>query len=192
MSLLSQLVPQHGDSVLTIRIAGSNAPALPTVVMPDPGARGQEAERCVDDATNLTRSLLGDACDGRPLAWLEAAVDEQVDLWTPALHTTSRFELISAVANIDDAITDVVVTVTDAAHAGSTTLLAWVATGRFSHPAFLDDDRLIEATGAVIRVAGATSVSCTGDHRAERIRCYYDRLAIVEQMMVQREPGALD
>jgi hypothetical protein len=189
MSLLSQLVPQHGDSVLTIRIAGSGAREMPTVAMPDGTARDEDADRCINHASALTLALLGDGSNGGALARLEAAVDEQVDLWTPALHTTSRFDLVSTIANIDDAITDVVVTFTDATNARSTTLLAWLATGRFSHPAFLDDDHLIEPSGAVIRVAGVTSVSCTVDHRAERIRCYYDRLGIVEQMMASHPTG---
>lgn len=189
MSLLSQLAPRHGDSVRTIRIAGSNTPKTPTVAQPDAPPGGREAGRCVDDATTLTLSLLADGRDDPALARLAASVDEDVDVWTPALHTTSRFELVSALTGIDDAITDVTVTFTDAIQSGSTALLAWLATGRFSHPAFLDDDHLIEPSGAVIRVAGATSVSFTADHRADRIRCYYDRLGMVEQMMAPHPTG---
>jgi hypothetical protein len=36
---------------------------------------------------------------------------------------------------------------------------------------------------------GATSVSFTGDHRADRIRCYYDRLGVIEQMMARHPAG---
>jgi hypothetical protein len=190
MSLLSQLVPQRGHCVLTIRIAGSGAPDMPTAAIPDGTASDESAGPCIGHASAVTLALLGDGSDGHALARLEAAVDERVDLWTPALHTTSRFELVSTIANIDDAITDVTVTFTDSITAGSTTLLTWLATGRFSHPAFLDDDHLIEPSGAVIRVAGAISVSCTAGHRAERIRCYYDRLGIIEQLIGANRPGA--
>jgi hypothetical protein len=184
MSLLSQLVPRHLDSVVTVRIAGPGMQETPTVTQPDAYTTSWEPPgRCVDDATTLTLSLLSDACDDPGRARLAAGVDEYVDVWTPALHTTSRFELLAVLNGLDDAITDVAVTFTDAVHTGSTALLAWIASGRFSHPAFLDDDHLVEPSGAVIRIAGATSVSFTADHRADRIRCYYDRLGIVEQMM---------
>jgi hypothetical protein len=137
----------------------------------------------------LARVLLTDGHDDSSLAQLEAAVDENVDLWTPALHTTSRFELVSALGSIDDAITDVTVAVADAAQSGSSVHLAWLASGRFSRPAFLDDDHLIEPTGAVVKVAGATRMSFTVGLRAERISCYYDRLSLVEQMLT---PGSTD
>lgn len=183
MSLLSQLIPRHGETVLTVRFAGSATPILPAVAPPDVQPGVWEPGRCVDDATTLTRSLLADRHEDSTLAWLEAAVDEYVDLWTPALHTTSRFELVSSLTRIDDAITDVTVTFTEAIHSGSRAVLLWLASGRFSHPAFFDDDHLVEPNGAVIRVAGTTSVSFGSDHRADRIRCYYDRLGIVEQML---------
>lgn len=190
MSLLSQLVPRHLDSVLTVRIAGSSTQETPTVTQPDISTTSWErAGRCVDDATTLTLALLSDEFDDPALARLAAGVDEHVDVWTPALHTTSRFELLAALNGLDNAITGVAVTFTDAVHSGSTALLAWIATGRFSHPAFLDDDHLIEPNGAVIGVAGATSVSFTADHRADRIRCYYDRLGVVEQMMAPPAHG---
>lgn len=193
MSLLSQLVPRHGDSVLTIRIAGSGTPETPEtpmVAQPDASTGAWEPGRRVDDATTLTRFLLADGRDDQALARLAAGVDEYVDLWTPALHTTSRFELVSALTGIDDAITDVAVTFTEAIQSGSTAVLVWLASGRFSHPAFFDDDHLVEPSGAVIRVAGATSVSFTAGHRADRIRCYYDRLGVVEQMLAPYSTGA--
>ena len=137
----------------------------------------------------LTLALLADRCDGSALARLEAGVDEFVDLWTPALHTTSRCELVSALTTIDDSVTDVAVTFTNALQDGSTALLVWLATGRFSRPAFFDDEHLVEPSGAVIRVAGATSMSFTAGRRADRIRCYYDRLSVIEQMVTLNASG---
>jgi hypothetical protein len=183
MSLLSQLVPRHGDAMLTVRLAGCGMPETPTVGLPDLSRTARPSGRCSNDALALTEALIAGGRDDAALARLAAAVDEHVDLWTPALHTTSRFELVSTMANIDDAVTDVTVNVTDAVDSGSTAFLVWLATGRFSKPAFFDDDHLIEPNGAVIRVAGTTSVSFTSDHRADRIRLYYDRLSIMAQML---------
>jgi hypothetical protein len=189
MSLLSQLTPRHSTSVMTIRMAGSPTPVMPAVAPPDEPARVRALGRCGEDATRLTRALLTDGYDDTALARLEAALDEYVELWTPALHTTSRFELISSLTRIDDAITDIAVTFTEAIESGSSAVLLWLATGRFSRPAFFDDDHLVEPSGAVIRVAGASSVSFTSDHRADRIHCYYDRLGVVEQMLAAKPAG---
>jgi hypothetical protein len=171
---------------MTIRIVRSTAPVMPTVAPPDDPATIRELGRCGEDATWLTRALLTDTCDDTVLARLEAAVDEYVELWTPALHTASRFELVSSLTRIDDAITDIAVTFTEAVESESAAVLLWYASGRFARPAFFDDDHLVEPSGAVIRVAGATTVSFTSDHRADRIRCYYDRLGVVEQMLASQ------
>lgn len=187
MSLLSQLALRHEDALLTT-VPGR--PDVPTAPLERAASVAGDGEHdLVDLAKMLTLGLLADRCDDSALARLEAGVDEFVDLWTPALHTTSRYELVSALTNIDDAVTDVTVTFTDAFQAGSTALLVWLATGRFSRPAFFDDEQLVEPSGAVIRAAGATSLSFTAGRRADRIRCYYDRLSIIEQMVTQRAPG---
>ncbi len=123
--------------------------------------------------------------DSDELAILEAGVDEHVDVWTPALHTTSRFELTSAISNADDAVSDVAVWFTDSVATPSCAFLSWLATGRFAQPAILDDDHLLEPTGAVLRLAGAITLSFATSGRAERIRCYYDRIGLLEQMLVR-------
>lgn len=190
MSLLSQLALRHAGSLLASRPATAARPDIPTTpleYMPhDPEVGGHDL---VEPAKMLTLGLLADRFDASVLARLEAAVDEFVDLWTPALHTTSRHELVSALTTIDDAVTEVALIFTGALQGGSTTLLVWSATGRFSRPAFFDDEHLVEPTGAVIRVVGATSVSFTTGRRADRIRCYYDRLSVIEQMLTLPAPG---
>ena len=193
MSLLSQLALRHAGSLLTGRPAPAGRPDIPTAALEHMTG---EPEACdsdlVEPAKMLTLCLLADRCDGSALAQLEAGVDEHVDLWTPALHTTSRFALVSALTGIDDSLTDVKVTFTGALQQGWTTMLVWLATGRFSRPAFFDDDHLIEPTGAVIRVAGVTSVSFSAGRRADRIRCYYDRLSVIEQMATLHASGRRD
>lgn len=183
MSLLSQLVPFSASSLHIITVAGSAADTVPQ--KPELGrfrssiGRG----RPIGDAMALTRWLLCNEGDDSSLARLGAAVDEHVDVWTPVLHTTSRFALVSTLARLDDAIADVTVTFTDAVEEGSTVALIWQATGRFLRPACLDDNHLIEPSGLPIRVAGTTWVSFTTAPLAGRIRCDYDRLSVLEQLM---------
>jgi len=168
----------------------------PGVVTPSPGAPDRtrhgapRAEVSDGERTRfLALALLADAGDGGvDLARLEAAVDELVDVWTPALHTRSRHELLRALTDADDAIVDVVVRVTDAVTVDETAMVEWVASGRFVGPALLDDDVLVEPTGAVVRVAGVLTASFRGP-RATRIRCYYDRLVLLEQMLHPGAPG---
>ena len=190
MSLLSQLTLRHAGSLLMTRPAASGRVDVPATPLDDTtDDHGAGGHGLVDQAKMLTLGLLADRCDGSALARIEAGVDERVDLWTPALHTTSRFELVSALTSIDDSLTDVTVNFTHALQGGSTALLAWLATGRFSRPAFFDDEHLVEPTGAVIRIAGATSVSFTSGRRADHIRCYYDRLSVIEQMLTLPAPA---
>lgn len=187
MSILSQIAPREPDGLMSIDISTASSMVPPHPPIASAAVESKNAVGRVVDAEALVRALL---CDHGPgdvaPALLEAGVDEHVDVWTPSLHTTTRHELMSALADIDDSIGDVAVAFTEVATTRSTALLAWQATGRFSRPAFLDDDRLLEPTGAVIRVAGATSVSFTAGGRADRIRCYYDRLALVEQVASRR------
>jgi hypothetical protein len=188
MSLLSQLAPREPDTLTSIDISTSASIGLPDVPIGPQVLDRIDHSGTLEAAEELTLLLLcsrdvGD--DG--IARLEAGVDEYVDVWTPALHTTSRFELVSVFAGLDDSIGDLVVTFSEAVESGPTVFLSWRASGRFVRPAFLDDDHLLEPTGAVIRLAGAISLAFTAGRRAERIRCYYDRLALVTQMLA---PGA--
>lgn len=182
MSLLSQIAPHRADTLTTIGIATASNRRPPDVAL-GPFAPQPEANTTVTAARDLTRTLLSDGCDDETLARLDARLDEYVDVWTPALHTSSRFEIVSALSGLDDAIGDVSVTFTESAGTGPTVFLAWRASGWFHRPAFLDDDHLLEPNGAVIRIDGTTSVSFTAALRADRIRCFYDRLTLIEQML---------
>ncbi|MGA9279394.1 hypothetical protein [Ilumatobacter sp.] len=143
-------------------------------------------------AKAISRMLLcGIGADELAAAELEAGVDEYVDVWTPTLHTVARFELISVLVDLDDAIGDVAVAFTEAVATGSVAMLNWQVTARFVRPVFLDSDHLLEPTGAVLHVAGAASVSFTAAGRADRVRCYYDRLALVEQIVSPRGGGTI-
>lgn len=135
-------------------------------------------------ARRIARTLLATVgVDDDDLAMLEAEVDERVDVWTPSIRLRSRYELMSALVNADDTIGEISVAFSEAAATSSTVLLEWSAIGRFTGPALLNDDELVEPTGAAIRVDGTLGLSFSGGHRATQIRCYYDRLAVIEQLV---------
>lgn len=187
MSLLSQLCsPNPMGSPLTLAIGArqsAHAPAPPVAIRHGGHATPR---RSLDQARLLTRLLLSDGNDTGSLASLEAGVDEDVDVWTPALSVRSRFELMRLLDEADDSIGDIVISFTDAEGSSQTAFLGWLATGRFQRPAFLDDDHMLEPDGSVIRLAGATSISFTPGGRADQIRCYYDRLSLIEQLVASR------
>ena len=54
----------------------------------------------------------------------------------------------------------------------------------FSPPSPVDAQvAVVEPTGAAVRVDGTLGLSFSGGHRATQIRCYYDRLAVIEQLV---------
>ena len=137
----------------------------------------------------VTSALLLDHVATRvDIAQLEADVDELVGVWTPTLCARSRFELVAGLWAADDAICDVVVTFADGVTGADSATLEWEATGRFSDPLFLHDDVLVEPSGGIVRAAGVTAAAFRGA-RVTRIRCYFDRLALMEQMLEPSRSG---
>jgi hypothetical protein len=158
---------------VTIGAPGAVVPPPAPVDAPasDVGSNGSEAG--LERMRFIARSLL---------ARLEAGVDELVVVWTPSICLRSRVELVAALLQSDDAIRDVAVSFGSGVATRSTAMVEWVASGSFSGPAFLHDDVLVEPTGAVVRVPGAIAASFVSG-RATRITLYFDRLAVLEQMM---------
>ena len=168
---------------VTIGAPGAVVPPPAPVDAPasDVGSNGSEAG--LERMRFIARSLLVDGgMEALQLARLEAGVDELVVVWTPSICLRSRVELVAALLQSDDAIRDVAVSFGSGVATRSTAMVEWVASGSFSGPAFLHDDVLVEPTGAVVRVPGAIAASFVSG-RATRITLYFDRLAVLEQMM---------
>lgn len=170
------------------------APGAPTIplrtVSPTPGPPplGDRPLTNAARARFLVHALLVDARAARALVGtVEANVDEQVVVWGPADHTTSRTELIAALLESDDAIADIEVSIVGESTIDSTSCIEWRATGRFDNAAFVGDDVLVEPSGRAIEAAGVMICRFVGS-RASHISCYYDRLALVEQLF---PPAAL-
>ena len=133
--------------------------------------------------------LLGDSADVPPVAdRLAAYLDENVRCVSPSLATTSRTELVSALVDGDDVITHTPVETSDVALAGSTCHVEWELRGRFTHPAFVRDDRMIEPSGRVVTTTGAMVLRFAGE-RVGDIRCYWDTGALGGQLLRHGEPA---
>lgn len=180
--------PVLGDLSRARRTRRWSVSRLPPL-LPGTGARPHDHEEEDEEkatttvARFLVEALLVDARTVRDLVpELEASVDERVVVWSPTLQTTSRTELVTALLESDDAIADLHVETVAECVAGSNAWVEWRVTGRFDNAAFVNDDLLIEPSGGTIESAGVSVFSFTG-LRAVRIHCFYDRLALLEQVL---------
>ena len=89
---------------------------------------------------------------------------------------------MAALLESDDAITDVRVSILGTSSVDSTVYVEWHLEGRFNNPGFLNDDVLIEPSGALVEASGVLVVVFQHD-RATEIRCYYDGLGLLEQVV---------
>jgi len=134
----------------------------------------------------VVHALLSDVDVARSVVpRLEAAVDESIVVTGPSMHTTSRTELIAELLEGDDAITDVDARITRTSTFGDSVFAEWSVRGRFTNAAFLDDDVLVEPTGNLVQACGMMVLDFTGD-RVGRVQCFYDRSAMVEQVLRAR------
>ncbi len=130
------------------------------------------------------------------IARLEAVVDELVVVWSPSLYVRSRGELVTAIFDHDDAITEIGVEIVGEAIGGPMIYIEWQVKGRFVNPGFLDDDLLIEPSHSQIETAGVL-VYAFARERVRRIRCFYDGVALLEQVLPsaagrRSDPGSRD
>jgi hypothetical protein len=192
MSLLCHFVGRgtaRSERMIAVRGEADTAPRRQAVL--DALALGDDeaVHRRSVVAQRVSRALLATPATEHDLARLGADVDELVDVWTPACHLRSRFELTSFLTAGDDAIGELQVEVIETVAAGHTVVIEWSASGRFTGPMFLDDDELIEPTGAVVHVDGVLRVHFGDSERVTELVCYYDRLGLVEQLLSLRLRG---
>jgi hypothetical protein len=136
----------------------------------------------------LTRVLLTDTPRmAEVLPDLEASVEEDVEVWSPCVSTRSRTELVTALLEGDDSISDVRVSILGTSRSASTVYVEWGFEGHFDNAGFLNDDVLIEPSGATVEATGVCVIEFR-HHRAIRIRCYYDGLSLLEQVVAPTDP----
>jgi len=162
--------------------APPHTPPLRAPIVGTPGcptARGTH----VDVAQFLAHVLLSDVSSITALvSELEASVDEDVVVWSPCVCTTSRAALVAALLEGDDAITEVEVAILGTSATEATVHVEWHLRGRFSNVGFLNDDVLVEPSGAAVVASGVLVVEFRQEVALD-IRCYYDELGVLEQVV---------
>jgi hypothetical protein len=156
----------------------TSAPTI-TRVDPDPGNLDLAAlqAQCV---RTLRGMLLGEELDD-----LASDLAPDVVVWSPTLYTTAREPVLHALENetaAGDTITEVAVSITNFDFVAPHAYLEWHLTGRFTNPCFVDDDMLVEPNGRLIETAGVMVLTLINGQAVE-VHCYYDDLALLEQMM---------
>jgi hypothetical protein len=155
----------------------------PTPVAAPPAARPATRTQRLEIGRFVVHLLIGSGAVGPdPVSELEACVDERVVAWSPSACLTSRTALVAALCAADDSLAGVEVSITGEAITETTSFLEWRAAGRFTNACFVDDDVLLEASGAEISAAGVMALTFAGP-RVSSIRCYYDARALDDQLL---------
>ncbi len=105
--------------------------------------------------------------------------------WSPAFHVRTRAELVSAVHPVSagaDTVTELSIEPTRVDRLADHVYIEWRMTGRFTNDCFVDDDLLIEPTGRLVETAGILVATFAGDE-VTALRCYFDDMAIIEQLL---------
>lgn len=174
----------------TLLPGARRVPACPTPVPPPAPEPVEPSGDAPPDADHLravselvARALLADpAAVTDTLLALEGVLDEAVVMWSPALQITSRDELLAALLGSDDALSHVQLTLVRAVVEGRTTCVEWRVHGLFDKAGFLNDDILVEPSRAAVECAGVLVLTFSGE-RVSAIRCFYDSLSLLEQML---------
>lgn len=108
--------------------------------------------------------------------------------WSPHLFAVTRDQLLSNVDVAETAggtLSEVELEVIDVGAVRGRVYVEWRLTARFTSPEFIGDDLLIEPTGRLLETAGVQMVSFDGDD-VVAVHCYYDDLALFEQLIMSR------
>ncbi len=82
-------------------------------------------------------------------------------------------------------LSEVALEVTNIGVAQPRVFLEWRLTARFTSPGFIDDHHSIEPTGRLLETAGLQVVTFNRD-LVVSVHCYYDDLALFEQLITSR------
>lgn len=161
---------------------GSNVPPR----APDPSSRAVAPAGPAPPAEMvrlLVHVLLEDASTVRGhVAELEASLVENVMVWSPSMTTTSRAELVTTLLDSDDALGDMAVSIGHMSLSASTGYVEWRVRGAFTRAGFLGDDVLVEPSGIDVECSGVLALSFARG-RVASIRCFYDGLALLDQVV---------
>jgi predicted ester cyclase len=107
---------------------------------------------------------------------------DDVQGWSPVLNTSSLPELIEALQDRDDALSNVTIEVRGLNMGGTKAMAEWRLDADHTGPLVLDDDLTVPATGRHIHLGGATFAEFRGD-KIRALRSYFDEMALMEQII---------
>ena len=103
--------------------------------------------------------------------------------WSPNLLVSSLDELTEAVADREDALTEVSLDVSALDVVGNKGFLEYRVSAVFSGPFVVDEDTVVDPNGREILLGAAMVAEFTGD-KISAFRNYFDDAALMEQMLV--------
>ncbi|HTH04445.1 MAG TPA: hypothetical protein VL916_01195 [Ilumatobacteraceae bacterium] len=109
-------------------------------------------------------------------------------VWSPEVFGAGWSNAMSALGHgiaERDSLSELAVHVISAQATPSRVFVEWRLSGRFTEPCFVDDDLLVEPTGRHVEVGGVV-VATFDDHLLTAVHCYYDGLAILEQLIADQ------
>jgi hypothetical protein len=174
-------------AVLAARAAieGASVRGLRTGPYAPPAIGPASREHVPADVGELCVGILRGVLLGEDLSRVHNRLAPDLVAWSPHLFAVSRDQLLSRGDAADGAgatLTEVALDVTDVRAIHDRVYVEWRLTARFTSPEFIDDNLLIEPTGRLLETAGIQVVSFRGDV-VVAVHCYYDDLALFEQLI---------
>jgi ketosteroid isomerase-like protein len=133
------------------------------------------AERAAALVRGIEASITGDS------SVIAELYTDDVEGSSLTLRVTSAAELAVEFEDRVEAFSDIELQVNALDVGGDAACVEWVATATHSGPFVLDDDVVIDATGARLTLQGVTVAEFDGD-RIRRFRQYWDEVALLEQL----------
>jgi hypothetical protein len=121
---------------------------------------------------------------------LSDRLQPDVVMWSPAAHSRSRdvaLAEIAAVTSPAETLSELSLVTTGVDVVLPHVYLEWRLSGRVTGPCFVDDDLLLEPSGRLVELAGVLVTTIT-DGRVASAHCYYDDVALLEQMITDTLP----
>lgn len=155
---------------------------------PPASAAGDDLGPVAADVGDLCVQVLRGILLGEDLTRVRGHLATDVITWTPHFFAVSRDQLLTSIDATEfegDTLSEVALEVTHTCVDQARVYVEWRLTARFTSPGFIDDDLLIEPTGRLLETAGVEVVTFTGD-QVTAVHCYYDDLALLEQLITSR------
>lgn len=136
----------------------------------------------------LSTEMVAALFTGEFSASLTDWMDPDIAVWSPTVTADGRDATLGAFVRGDadgDTLAEIDVEFANVDIAGCHVYVEWSLSGRFTNPCFVDEDLLIEPTGRLVELSGVL-VTTIANGRAVDVHCYYDDMALLEQLLLAR------